>query len=89
MCFRQTFKDMHFGTNTMWGILYIKPLDDVCIEALKRIPGHNDVHIVDVTRNTTHPEWVTGVPTVLDIHTKLVYRGTECLLYLQNKNTLI
>jgi len=72
----------------MWAILYIQPLNQHCIDAMKLTSmDPNSIHVVDINSLQNKPSWLVGVPTLLIIDTKKLYLGTECLIYLKNKTS--
>jgi hypothetical protein len=66
-------------------ILYAIPNESNSNKALSMVRTNLD-HTCDPTKLQNLPEWLTGVPTILNLESKDVYEGTQCLLYMQKRN---
>jgi hypothetical protein len=65
-------------------ILYVLPLDQACIKALKYTAAISlPVLECDVKRMKKKPRWLDGVPLLLDRKDGFIYKGTNCLKKLQ------
>lgn len=43
-------------------------------------------HVYDPTQLQRRPSWLKGVPTIVHVESKVVYEGTNCLLFMQRRN---
>lgn len=46
-------------------------------------------HVYDPTQLQRRPSWLKGVPTIVHVESKVVYEGTNCLLFMQRRNALL
>lgn len=61
-------------------MLYVREGDRGSIEALKRIVViESDCMIKDVDTLTNKPQWLRGIPTLLDLKNKRKFEGSEVL----------
>ena len=65
-------------------LLYVKPLDAASLKAMKYAAATSaKVFECDVNLLPDKPEWLDGVPTLLDRDKGYLYKGTHCLKTLQ------
>jgi hypothetical protein len=65
-------------------LLYIVPNDENCEKALRFSNSRLD-KVLDARKVLPKPDWLVGVPTIVDIESKQVFEGTECLKYLNKR----
>ena len=69
--------------------MYVLPLEDSCIKAMKYSAATKaPVLECDVKRMLSRPDWLDGVPSLLDRKSGLLYKGTNCLKKLQQLCTV-
>ena len=64
-------------------LLYVIPTEVNSQKAIQNVT-ENNVQIVDVKSLKKKPDWLKGVPTIVEVSTGKVYEGTHCLLLLKN-----
>ena len=63
-------------------VLFVLPNNEPCLKAL-RLSSKLSVLELDITKLSTKPSWLNGVPSLLDRKTEILYEGTHCLQMLQ------
>lgn len=65
-------------------VLFLRDGDRGSMEVLKHIVAiENECLIKDVDSMVERPEWLSGVPTLLDVETKRKYEGSAAIKYLK------
>jgi hypothetical protein len=60
-------------------ILYLKQHNEICDELLEIASKFDDVQIMFVEKLERKPEWLTGVPTLVDTKTYEIFTGTDAI----------
>ena len=63
-------------------VLFVLPNNEPCLKALQ-LSSKLSVLELDITKLSTTPTWLNGVPSLLDRKTEILYEGTHCLQMLQ------
>ena len=70
-------------------ILYVDPVDTGSVKALKSAAqARCGIYECDVKRLTARPEWLDGVPSLLDRSQAVLYKGSRCLKELEALSVL-
>lgn len=82
--------DVGMPTSTLaykrW-LLYVRPGDRGSVKAMKlAVQVESDVQMsnIDKLPRSQRPSWLDGVPALLDLQTKRVFKGGQALVQLQN-----
>jgi hypothetical protein len=65
-------------------ILYLKQNNEICDQLLEIASNYTDVQVMFVEKLERKPEWLTGVPTLVDTKTYEIYTGTDAISALRS-----
>ena len=65
-------------------VLYFHPKCPICTKLLGKLDSTplDNVFLQNVMMLTDPPQWINGVPLLADTRLGLVYRGTDCMVFL-------